>query len=151
MAIFIQTLEDIGFALIDTHGEPDHSVTPDHTTAIDVTDHSNPDSLLGKKYNPETKTWSEAPLYYFVTQLIDGVVHQTNSTVFKSHIAGDVVPAECGFGWVKNEDGSYSAPSSGTIYVTSTPVEPPQIEAPTGHSQSHPTPKELLNEVLKKA
>jgi len=148
MAIFIQTLENIGFALLNTHGEPDHSVTPDHTTAVDVSDHSNPESLLGKKYDPATKTWSEAPLFYFVTQLINGVVHQTNSTVFKSHITGDVVPAECGYGWVKNDDGSYSAPAN-PIFVTSTVIEPSQIEAPISGGV-YQTPAELL-EALKKA
>jgi hypothetical protein len=148
MLTFIQTLDNIGFALVRTHGEPDHSVTPDDTTAINVTNHPNPESLLGKKYDPVTKTWSEAPLFYFVTQLINGVVHQTNSTVFKSHITGDEVPVECGYGWVKNDDGSYSAPSEPT-FVTSTVIEPSQIEAPTGGGV-YQTPAELF-EALKKA
>ena len=52
--------------------------------------------------------WVNAPLIYFVTQLIDGVVYQINSTVYSSDVTGDIVSPDVQVGWVKNSDGSYS-------------------------------------------
>ena len=65
MKTFIQLRDGVGFAtLIVPDGEPDHSVTPDHTTAVEVfTD--NPDQFLKMKYDEKTKSWSEAELYVF--------------------------------------------------------------------------------------
>ena len=54
--------------------------------------------------------WLNAPLIYFVTQLVDGVVRQINSTVYSSDVTGDIVSADVQVGWVKNEDGTYSSP-----------------------------------------
>jgi hypothetical protein len=56
-------------------------------------------------------SWVEAPLIYFVTKLVDGVVYQINSTVYSSDVVGDVVGPEVKLGWVKQEDGSYAAPA----------------------------------------
>ena len=61
--------------------------------------------------------WIDAPLIYFVTQLIDGVVFQLNSTVYSSDVTGDIVSAEVKTGWVKNQDGSYSEP------IRETPID----------------------------
>ena len=52
--------------------------------------------------------WVDAPLTYFVTQLVDGVVYQINSTVYSSDVTGDIVSADVQVGWFKNLDGSYS-------------------------------------------
>ena len=54
--------------------------------------------------------WLNAPLIYFVTQLVDGVVRQINSTVYLSDVTGDIVSADVQIGWIKNEDGTYSEP-----------------------------------------
>ncbi len=54
--------------------------------------------------------WLNAPLIYFVTQLVDGVVCQINSTVYSSDVTGDIVSSDVQVGWVKNLDGSYSEP-----------------------------------------
>ena len=54
--------------------------------------------------------WVDAPLIYFVTQLESNVVRQINSTVYSSDVAGDIVSSSVKVGWIKNEDGTYSAP-----------------------------------------
>jgi hypothetical protein len=77
------------------------------------------DSIKAKKY--ENGSWVEAPLIYFVTKLVDGVVRGTNSTVFSSDVTGDIVSADVVWGWVKNEDGSYTEPP---IVLPPAPVEP---------------------------
>lgn len=55
-------------------------------------------------------SWVEAPLIYFVTQLIDGVARQIGSTVYSSDVTGDVVGPEVQVGWIRQEDGSYVEP-----------------------------------------
>ena len=62
MRTFIQLRNSVGYAIVITpEGEPDHSVTPDHTTAVEVFT-ENPDQFLNKKYNEETSTdpWTAA-------------------------------------------------------------------------------------------
>lgn len=81
------------------------------------------DDVKAKKY--DNGSWVEAPLIYFVTQLADGVVRQTNSTVFSSDVTGDIVTPDCSIGWVKNEDGTYSVPTP-EVQVT------PELETDLG-------------------
>ena len=86
MRTFIQLRDGIGFAtLITPAGEPDHTVTPDHTTAIEVfTD--NPDQFLKMKYNAETKTWSEAPILRYADINERGEIIEIRRTVYQHEI-----------------------------------------------------------------
>lgn len=102
MSIWVQLKDGVAFAAVDSTEFVENSIL--------LEDGIEWDDVKAKKY--ENGSWVEAPLIYFVTQLINGTVHQTNSTVFSSDVTGDIVPAECVFGWVKNPDGTYSAPAS---------------------------------------
>ena len=97
---WIQLKDGVAFAYVETNGSLNNSIL--------LNDDLDWDDVKAKKY--EDGSWVEAPLTYFVTQLVDGVVRQTNSTVFSSDVTGDIVPENCVPGWVKNEDGSYSEP-----------------------------------------
>ena len=104
MSTWIQLKDGVAFASVESPHFVDNSILlEDGLTFADV----HP-----KKY--ENGTWVEAPLTYFVTQLIDGVVRQTNSTVYSSDVTGDIVSSAVQIGWVKNEDGTYSAPVTPT-------------------------------------
>ena len=104
MSTWIQLKDGVAFASVESPHFVDNSILlEDGLTFADV----HP-----KKY--ENGTWVEAPLTYFVTQLIDGVVRQTNSTVYSSDVTGDIVSSAVQIGWVKNEDATYSAPVTPT-------------------------------------
>jgi len=104
MSTWIQLKDGVAFASVESPHFVDNSILlEDGMTFEDV----HP-----KKY--ENGTWVEAPLTYFVTQLIDGVVRQINSTVYSSDVIGDIVSSSVQIGWVKNEDGTYSAPVTPT-------------------------------------
>jgi len=98
---WVQLKDGVAFAYVETDGFLSNSIL--------LEDGVSWDSVKAKKY--ENGSWVEAPLIYFVTEIKDNVVHQTNSTVFSSDVTGDIVSSECSYGWIKNEDGSYSAPS----------------------------------------
>ena len=100
MSTWIQLKDGVAFASVESNQFVENSILLEEGLAWD--------DVKAKKY--EDGSWVEAPLIYFVTQLIDNMVHQINSTVFLSDVTGDIVPAECSFGWVKNEDGTYSEP-----------------------------------------
>ena len=100
MSTWIQLKDGVAFASVESPYFVDNSILlEDGMTFEDV----HP-----KKY--ENGTWVEAPLTYFVTQLIDGVVRQINSTVYSSDVTGDIISSSVQIGWVKNQDGTYSAP-----------------------------------------
>lgn len=101
MSIWVQLKDGVAFAVVESPYFIENSIA--------LEDNISWDDVKAKKYN--NGNWVEAPLIYFVTQLIDGVVHQVNSTVFSSDVTGDVVSANCTYGWVKNENGSYSEPT----------------------------------------
>ena len=85
MRTFIQLRDGIGYAVINTEGEPDHSNTPSHTTSIEVfTD--NPEKLIRKKYNQETKEWSDAPVIRFAEYNENGDLLEIRRTVFVHEI-----------------------------------------------------------------
>lgn len=102
MSIWVQLKDGVAFASVESNQLVGNSIL--------LEDELSWEDVKAKKY--ENNEWVEAPLIYFVTQLVDGVVHQTNSTVFSSDVTGDIVSADCSFGWIKNEDGTYSAPVS---------------------------------------
>lgn len=100
MRTFIQLKDGIGWASVNTTGEIEDCIEVEPGTG---------DFYIKKKY--ENGSWVEAPLIYFVTQLIDNMVHQVSSTVFSSDVTGDIVSEDCKYGWIKNPDGTYSAPT----------------------------------------
>lgn len=102
MSIWIQLKDGVAFAYVESPSFIEDAILLDDSTSWD--------DVKAKKY--ENGSWVEAPLTYFVTQFVDGTVRQTNSTVFSSDVTGDIVSADCTYGWVKNEDGSYSEPTS---------------------------------------
>ena len=121
MSIWIQLKDGVAFAYVESPSLVEGAILLDDSTSWD--------DVKAKKY--ENGSWVEAPLTYFVTQLIDGVVRQINSTVFSSDVTGDVISTDCKVGWVKNDDGSYSEPP-----VPVTPVTPAVEETTnTGSSE----------------
>jgi hypothetical protein len=101
MSIWVQLKDGVAFASVESNQLVENSIL--------LQDELSWEDVKAKKY--ENNEWVEAPLIYFVTQLVDGIVRQTNSTVFSSDVTGDIVSADCSFGWVKNEDGTYSEPT----------------------------------------
>lgn len=97
---YIQLKDGVAFAYVESPFFIENSIALDSDL--------NWDDVKAKKY--ENGQWVEAPLIYFVTQIKDGVVHQTNSTVFSSDVTGDICSSETVFGWIKNTDGTFSAP-----------------------------------------
>ncbi len=100
MRTFVQLKDGIGWASVNTTGEIEGSIEVEPGTG---------DFYIKKKY--ENGSWVEAPLIYFVTQSIDNIVHQVSSTVFSSDVTGDIVSEDCKYGWIKNQNGTYSAPT----------------------------------------
>ena len=84
MRTFIQLKNGIGFATlkVPTYAAPDHSITPDDTTAIEVfTD--NLDQFLRKRYNAETNSWSDAPVLRYAEINELGEIIEIKHTVFE--------------------------------------------------------------------
>ncbi len=100
MKTFIQLRDGIAYAVINTVGELDHSVTPDHTTAFEVfTD--NPEQFLRKVYNAETGTWFDAPIIRFAEYNENGDLIEIKRTVFAHEIPDNaaVMPNEADGSW----------------------------------------------------
>jgi len=90
MRTFIQLRNGIGYATINTSGELDHSVTPNHTTAVEVfTD--NPEQFLCKTYNAETNTWTDTPIIRFAEINENGELIEIRRTVFTHEIPNNTV------------------------------------------------------------
>jgi hypothetical protein len=88
MRTFIQVRDNVGFAVIHTTGELDHTVTPDHTTAIEVFT-SDADQFLKKKYDPTTQTWSDAPILRYAEINSAGEIIEIKRTVFEHEVDKD--------------------------------------------------------------
>ncbi len=97
---YIQLKDGVAFAYVESPFFIENSIALD--SDLDW------DDVKAKKYT--NGHWQEAPLIYFVTDQKDGVVYQTNSTVFSSDVTGDICSAETTYGWIKNTDGTFSAP-----------------------------------------
>jgi hypothetical protein len=109
MSTWIQLKDGVAFASVESNQFVENSIL--------LEDELSWDDVKAKKY--ENNSWVEAPLIYFITQLINGKVHQVNSTVFSSDVTGEICPPETRIMWTKNEDGTFSPPSSigeATIY-----------------------------------
>lgn len=105
MRTFIQLKNNIGFATINVaDGEPDHTVTPDDTTSIEVFT-SDPDQFLKKKYDLETNSWSDAPLYVYAELNNVGEIIEIKRTVFIHEVSGPLYTEECSPSsrWINNE------------------------------------------------
>ena len=96
MSTWVQLKDGVAFASVESNQFVENSIL--------LEDGIDWDNVKAKRY--DNGNWVEAPLIYFVTQIVNGVVHQTNSTVFSSDVTGDIVTIDCKYGWVKNEDGS---------------------------------------------
>jgi hypothetical protein len=123
MRTFIQLRGGIGYAVINTTGEPDHSTTPDHTTAIEVFT-ADPDQFLRKAYNAETGTWYDAPVIRFAEVNEFGDIMEIRRTVFAHEVPSDAVelPSDANAQW-KFIDGAWVAP----VYVVA--PEPQVVES----------------------
>jgi hypothetical protein len=99
MRTFIQLRNGVGYAtLVTPNDSPDHTVTPDHTTAIEVfTD--NPDQFLKKIYNAETKSWADAPIYIWAELNDKGNPIEIRRSVFEDEIKGPIITEEVRPDW----------------------------------------------------
>jgi hypothetical protein len=88
MRTFIQLLDGIGYATVITPTDaPDHSVTPDNVTAIEVfTD--NPDQFLNKRYDEVTKSWSEPELFIYGDVDKTGRIIEIRQTYLPAEVIG---------------------------------------------------------------
>lgn len=106
MRTFIQLKNGIGYATVNTTGEPDHSITPNDTNAVEVfTD--NPEQFLKKIYNSETNTWLDAPIIRFSEINEFGDLIEIKTTVFIHEVPQSSVqlPNEANMFWkfINNE------------------------------------------------
>lgn len=104
MRTFIQLHNGIGYAVLHTEGEPDHSVTPDHITAIEVFT-SDPDQFLKKKYSESTKSWSDAELIVFAELNDRGEIIEVRRTYFEHEVTGPIITPDVAPNamWINNE------------------------------------------------
>jgi hypothetical protein len=93
MKTFIQLRDNVGYAWLRAESAPDHSVTPDHTTAVEVFT-ENPDEFLNKKYDEKTNTWSDAPLIVFAVLNDAGYTIEINRTYFEHNVTGPIITSE---------------------------------------------------------
>jgi hypothetical protein len=109
MTNWIQLKDGVAFAYVNSSNFVANS--------IPVEDSVDPDTLMAKKY--VDGQWEEAPLIYFVEEMLGNKVLRINSTVFSSDVKGDIIGSDVKEMWTKNEDGSYSPPATiaeATIY-----------------------------------
>ena len=100
MNTWVQLKDGVAFAHVESTGFVDNAILLEEGMPWE--------NVRVKKY--DNGSWLEAPLIYFVTQLVDGKAAQISSTVFSSDAIGDVVGSEVQIGWVRNEDATYSEP-----------------------------------------
>lgn len=100
MRTFIQLRDNIGYAIINTAGDLDHSITPDHTTAIEVFT-ENPEQFLKKIYNFDSQSWSDAPIYRYAEINESGEIVDIKRTVFLHEISNEllIMPNEANGLW----------------------------------------------------
>jgi hypothetical protein len=133
MKTFIQLRNNVGYAtLVVPDGEPDHTVTPDDTTAIEVfTD--NPDQFLKMKYDEKTKTWSEANLIIYAVLNDKGNPIEIRRTVFLHEADGSpILTAEL------LEDLQPNWKWDGEKWILPPVVQPDEIPAPPYTRENDP-------------
>lgn len=105
MPTFIQLRDGIGYAVVRTHGEPDHSITPDHTTAV-LCEDENPEQYLNKKYDEKSNTWSDAELIVFGEVDNQGRIIEIRRTFFIHEADGKPIltpEVQPDWRWINNE------------------------------------------------
>jgi len=109
MTNWIQLKDGVAFAYVNSSNFVANS--------IPIEDSVDPETLMAKKY--VDGQWEEAPLVYFVEEMLGNKVLRINSTVFSSDVTGDIISSEVKPMWTKNESGEYEPPASiseATIY-----------------------------------
>lgn len=109
MSNWIQLKDGVAFAYVNSNNFVENSILLD--------DSINPDSVMAKKYIDGE--WQDAPLIYFVEEMLGNKVLRVNSTVFSSDVTGDIVSSDVKPMWTKNENGDYIPPATigeATIY-----------------------------------
>lgn len=109
MTNWIQLKDGVAFAYVNSPNFVANSIA--------IEDDINPDTIMAKKY--VDGLWEEAPLIYFVEEMLGNKVLRVNSTVFASDVTGDIVSSEVKPMWTKNENGEYLPPATigeATIY-----------------------------------
>lgn len=109
MTNWIQLKDGVAFAYVNSPNFVENS--------IPIEDSINPDTIMAKKY--VDGLWEEAPLIYFVEEMLGNKVLRVNSTVFSSDVTGDIISSDVKPMWTKNENGEYVPPATigeATIY-----------------------------------
>jgi len=109
MSNWIQLKDGVAFAYVNSSDIV--------TNSISIKDNIDPETVMAKRY--VYGEWEDAPLIYFVEEMLGDKVLRVNSTVFSSDVTGDIVSSEVKPMWTKNENGEYEPPatiSEATIY-----------------------------------
>ena len=109
MTNWVQLKDGVAFAYVDSPNFVANSIPLD--------DNTDPNAVMAKKY--EDGNWIDAPLIYFVEEMLGNKVLRVNSTVFASDVTGDIVNSDVKAMWTKNESGEYVPPATiaeATIY-----------------------------------
>lgn len=86
MRTFIQLRNSVGYAVVRTQQIPDHTTTPEHTTILEIDSALDGESFLRKKYNEDTKTWTDAPVFKYAIINTEGYVVEIRETVFEHEL-----------------------------------------------------------------
>lgn len=109
MTNWIQLKDGVAFAYVDSPNFVGNS--------IPLEDGIDPHSVMAKKHIDGE--WVDAPLIYFVEEMLGNKVLRTNSTVFSSDVTGDIIHKDVKPMWFKDENGEYQPPATiaeATIY-----------------------------------
>lgn len=89
MRTFIQLVDNIGYAVIRTQGEVDHTTTPENITAVEVFS-DNPDQFLKMKYEGPN-SWTPAPVIVYADVDANGEILELRRTVWASEVGSNPV------------------------------------------------------------
>lgn len=109
MPNWVQLKDGVAFAYVSSENFVENSILLD--------DSIDPNSIMAKKYIDGQ--WQEAPLIYFVEEMLGNKVLRVNSTVFSSDVTGDIVSSDVKPMWTKDENGDFIPPATigeATIY-----------------------------------
>ncbi|MEY4331307.1 MAG: hypothetical protein RLZZ196_45 [Bacteroidota bacterium] len=109
MPNWVQLKDGVAFAYVNSSGIVENSIM--------LEDSIDPESIMAKKY--QDGEWVDAPLIYFVEEMLGNKVLRTNSTVFASDVTGDIIGPDVKAMWTKTESGEFIPPANigeATIY-----------------------------------
>lgn len=146
MRTFIQLHDGIGFAILKTEGEPDHTETPDHITAIEVFT-EDPEQFLKMKYDEKTNSWLEPHLYVWGVVDWDGSIIEIRRTYFEHEVNGPILPEDFNGTW-KWKNNTWIIPEMPKVDAYGNPIKflPPWEEEDFVPEPLPPTVSELENE-----